>query len=206
MAGRQAIALLSFTTLAAMSGGGAHRSRIVGTYTLAHRELPDGTVARPPDVLGCMTYTDTHRNFNVFWKEAGGRRYSMSYVATCTLDNKEYAQESLYRVTNDEITGPASATTFRGPARRRPCRSPKGVWSFSFRSTTSRGWRSRATVSPPLGRGPSSTAGRRSSRDGGRACHRPRASLAAERRLVGLLPNVSRWKAIADLTSARAAS
>ena len=46
---------------------------IEGTYQLVSRKLPDGTVQSPPNIMGALTYTKTHRNFNVIWKEAQGK-------------------------------------------------------------------------------------------------------------------------------------
>jgi hypothetical protein len=37
---------------------------IDGTYKLSSRKLPDGTVLKPPDIMGLLTYTKSHRNFN----------------------------------------------------------------------------------------------------------------------------------------------
>ena len=38
---------------------------IAGTYRLVSRQLPDGTMLRPPEVMGLFTYTRTHRHFNM---------------------------------------------------------------------------------------------------------------------------------------------
>ena len=42
-----------------------------GTYQFVAEKLPDGTVIKPPDIMGLMTYTKTHRNFNIVIKDAG---------------------------------------------------------------------------------------------------------------------------------------
>lgn len=78
---------------------------IEGTYRLVRRELPDGTVQRPPEVNGTMTYTKTIRNFSVVWKDDKGRHYSECYVARYRLTEGEYEETSEYLIVSDEIWG-----------------------------------------------------------------------------------------------------
>jgi hypothetical protein len=49
---------------------------IEGAYQLVSRKLPDGTVQSPPNIMGALTYTKTHRNFNVMWKNAQDKFFS----------------------------------------------------------------------------------------------------------------------------------
>src|SRR3989442_15134470 len=49
-----------------------------GTYQFVAEKLPDGTVIKPPDIMGLMTYTKTHRNFNIVIKDTTGKFYSYS--------------------------------------------------------------------------------------------------------------------------------
>jgi hypothetical protein len=51
---------------------------IEGTYQLVSRKMPDGTMQGPPDIMGLLTYTKSHRNFNVIWKNAQGKFFSHS--------------------------------------------------------------------------------------------------------------------------------
>jgi len=103
--------------------GGAHVAgeaskplSIEGTYKLVRRDLPDGTKQWPPDFLGLMTYTKQYRNFNVYWKDAKGKSFSVSNIATYKLTDKEYSEKSLDFMVNDEMGGkgisydPSSAT------------------------------------------------------------------------------------------------
>jgi hypothetical protein len=78
---------------------------IEGTYTLVSRHLPNGTKQVPPDILGLLTYTKEYRNFNVYWKDAGGKAFSISAMATYTLTDKEYTEKTLYYLVNDEVGG-----------------------------------------------------------------------------------------------------
>jgi hypothetical protein len=78
---------------------------IEGTYRLVSRELPDGSIQEPPDVLGLGTYTKKYRNFNITWTDAEGQRFSMSYIARYSLTPTEYSEISIYRLVNDPDGG-----------------------------------------------------------------------------------------------------
>ena len=73
--------LVVMTWLGALSAA-AQTPSIEGTYQLVSRTLPDGTVLKPPDIMGLFTYTKTHRNFNIVIKDAMGKFYSYSLVPT----------------------------------------------------------------------------------------------------------------------------
>jgi hypothetical protein len=85
--------------------GLAMRTALEGSYKLVYRELPDGTIQSLPDVMGLMTYTKEFRNFNVYWKDAEGHSFSISYVASYKLTDKEYSEKSIYYMANDDING-----------------------------------------------------------------------------------------------------
>jgi hypothetical protein len=78
---------------------------IEGTYKLISRRLPDGTMQFPPDIIGLMTYTKSHRNFNMMWKEPDGRIYALSLVSTYKFTPKEYSETLLFFIENDQISG-----------------------------------------------------------------------------------------------------
>ena len=63
---------------------------IEGTYKLISRQLPDGTMLRPPEIMGLSTNTKSHRNFNVVQKDATGKIASFSSVLTYMLTATEY--------------------------------------------------------------------------------------------------------------------
>jgi hypothetical protein len=83
----------------------AQAPSIEGTYQLASRKLPDGTVQSPPNIMGALTYTKTHRNFNVIWKDAQGKFFSYSLVSTYKLTPTEYSETILFSILNDQISG-----------------------------------------------------------------------------------------------------
>lgn len=78
---------------------------ITGTYRLIRREFPDGTVQRPPAIMGMMTYTRAYRNFSVVWQDEGGKYYSECYVARFSLTENEYSETSEYLIVDDQISG-----------------------------------------------------------------------------------------------------
>ena len=85
--------------------GLAMRTKLEGRYKLVYRELPDGTKQSLPDVMGLMSYTEEFRNLNMYWKDAEGHSFSISYVASYKLTDKEYSEKSIYYMANDEING-----------------------------------------------------------------------------------------------------
>ena len=80
---------------------------IEGTYQLAKRELPDGSVQHPPDVMGMVTFTKEFRNFSVVWSDDEGKFYSECYVARYMLTDQEYIETSEYLIVDDQIGGKA---------------------------------------------------------------------------------------------------
>ena len=94
------VMMLLFTLSAA-----AQTPSIEGTYHLVSRTLPNGTVLKPPAIMGLFTYTKTHRNFNIVIKDATGKFYSYSLVSTYTLTPTEYSETRLFSILNDQPGG-----------------------------------------------------------------------------------------------------
>jgi hypothetical protein len=93
---------------------------IEGTYQLVSRTLPDGTKMVPPDIIGLLTFTKTHRNFNIVWKQPDGKKFSLSIVSTYKLTAKDYTETLLYVMQNDEITGKGLTYDFSGQSKTVP--------------------------------------------------------------------------------------
>jgi len=72
---------------------------IEGSYILESRQLPDGKVLRSPEVVGMMTFTGEHRNFNASWTEGGTQR-SVSLIVKYTFSDKEYTEQTLFYAAN----------------------------------------------------------------------------------------------------------
>ena len=83
----------------------AQAPSIEGTYQLTSRKLSDGTMLRPPDIMGLCTFTKTHRNFNIVQKDATGKFASSSLVSTYKLTATEYSETLLFSIVNDQIGG-----------------------------------------------------------------------------------------------------
>jgi hypothetical protein len=88
---------------------------IEGTYQLSSRKLADGTVLKPPDIIGLQTYTKRYRNFNILSKDAEGTIVSRSIVSTYTLTPTEYTETPLFSlsVRGQEIRHDLSGQTQR---------------------------------------------------------------------------------------------
>ncbi|HSM36104.1 MAG TPA: hypothetical protein VK837_06875 [Longimicrobiales bacterium] len=72
---------------------------IEGTYRLVSRALPDGTILTPPQVMGLLTYAQTHRSITVVGEDSAGKFFAMR-GATYTLTPTEYSEDVLFRATN----------------------------------------------------------------------------------------------------------
>ncbi|HEY7535105.1 MAG TPA: hypothetical protein VH878_04090 [Thermodesulfobacteriota bacterium] len=88
--------------------------RIEGTYKLVRRKLSDGTIKRPPDIMGLLTYTKQFRNFNVMWKNDKGKLFSLSYIASYKLTKTKYSEKNLYLMINDQINNKGISYDLRG--------------------------------------------------------------------------------------------
>jgi hypothetical protein len=72
---------------------------IQGTYRLVSRDLPDGTIVTPPQIMGLLSYTQTHRSINVAGQDASGKFFARR-AATYTISPTEYTETVLFRATN----------------------------------------------------------------------------------------------------------
>jgi hypothetical protein len=105
---------------------------IDGTYTLSSRQLPDGTVLKPPDIMGLQTYTKSHRNFNVIWKDATGKFFSYSLVSTYKLTPTEYSETMLFSILTDQIGGKDIVYDLSGKTQSVPVKIDGGRLQFKL--------------------------------------------------------------------------
>ena len=119
-----AVTILLVLTIGALSFAGepprlqaSSALSIEGTYKPSSRQLPDGTMQKPPDIMGLLTYTKSHRNFNVIAKDAEGTWNSLALVSTYELTPTEYRETLIYstRVRGQEISHDLSGETRRVP-------------------------------------------------------------------------------------------
>ena len=118
------IAFLSVSIAAAQTPS------IEGTYQLISRKLPDGTVIKPPDIMGLSTNTKTHRNFNIVQKDATGKFSSTSRVATYKLTATEYSETRLFSILNDQIGGKEIVYDLSGKTQSVPVKMEGGRIQF----------------------------------------------------------------------------
>ncbi|MCI0694952.1 hypothetical protein L0337_23450 [candidate division KSB1 bacterium] len=105
---------------------------IEGTYKLISRQLPDGKMQTAPEVIGLLTYTKTHRNFNVIWKDANGKFFSYSLVSTYKLTAAEYTETVVFSVLNDQISGKQISYDLSGQTRTVPVAVKDGKLEFKM--------------------------------------------------------------------------
>jgi hypothetical protein len=91
-----------------------------GTYQLVSRTLPDGTVLKPPDIMGLCTYTKSYRNFNLVQKDATGKVLSFSNVSTYKLTATEYSETVLFSIRTDQASGKDVVYDLAGQTRSAP--------------------------------------------------------------------------------------
>jgi hypothetical protein len=105
---------------------------IEGTYRFVSRQFPDGTMLKPPDVMGLWTYTKTHRNFNIVRKDATGKFSSRSSVSTYKLTATEYSETVLFSIVNDQISGKDIVYDLSGQTRSAPATVDGGRLQFTL--------------------------------------------------------------------------
>jgi hypothetical protein len=119
---------ITVVALLAMVGmvyaGRAQASGIEGTYRLVKRVLPDGTVVKPPAVVGFETYGHGYRNFNVKWTQADGKPASLSLTSRYELKGGQYCEQPLLWVSNNVETAGLSYTW---PPAKEQCSAVKSV-------------------------------------------------------------------------------
>ena len=98
----------------------AQTQSIEGTYQLVLRKLPDGTMLKPPDIMGLCTFTKSHRNFNFVLKDATGKFFSFSVVSTYTLTATEYSETLLFSIRTDQTGGKDLVYDLSGQTRSTP--------------------------------------------------------------------------------------
>jgi hypothetical protein len=105
---------------------------IEGTYKLVSRKLADGKVLSGQEVVGLFTYTKTHRNFNIAWKDGSGRHWSQSVVSTYVLTSTQYTETPLLTITTDEIGGKGTKYTMAGSPQTVPVKVDGGRIEFKM--------------------------------------------------------------------------
>lgn len=126
---------------------------IEGTYKLVSRKLPDGRVQTPPEAIGLMSLSKTHRNMNIMWKDASGKHFSLSQVSTYKLEGGQFSETVLYRVLSDQIGGKEIVVETSGKTQSSPVKMDAGQieFKFPFETPTATFERDRITATSPTG-------------------------------------------------------
>jgi hypothetical protein len=74
---------------------------IDGSYELTERVMADGTVRRPPEIVGHYTMTDGRFSLNLFVKNADGTIASESSVGRYTFSADKYCEWIEYTIRKD---------------------------------------------------------------------------------------------------------
>lgn len=81
---------------------------IEGTWRLTARELADGRVLRPPQVVGLLTLSSGSsgfRNMNVAWKDSSGKWSFHSVVASYRVSAAQYTETLLFSAYHNSKNG-----------------------------------------------------------------------------------------------------
>jgi hypothetical protein len=109
----------------------AHAGDIEGTWRLAKRVLPDGTVLVPPAVVGMGTAIDGMRHLNVFWTRPDGRGGSVGLISKYRLTANSYTETLLASAFDDGSGGPIVRGT-SGETRTVPVTREGGRVSYQL--------------------------------------------------------------------------
>lgn len=121
-----AVSLIVGMATIGIAAESAKAPSIEGTYKLVSRKLQDGKVLSGQEVVGLFTYTKTHRNFNIAWKDSAGKHWSYSVVSTYKLTSTQYTETILFSILNDEIGGKGTTYTMNGSPQTVPVKMTAG--------------------------------------------------------------------------------
>jgi hypothetical protein len=82
--------------------------------------------------MGLLTYTKSHRNFNIVWKDAAGKFSSYSLVSTYKLTPAEYSETLLFSVLTDQIGGKDTVYDLSGKTQSVPVTMNGGRIQFKL--------------------------------------------------------------------------
>lgn len=123
--------LLVFVTLL-ISHEALFAQEIEGTYVLESRVLSDGTVIKPPELMGLYNLEAGHINFNLFAKDQNGSVQSVSYIGKYQYNSTQYSQEILYVSINNEISGMPVSYDFEKKSGTSQVKKSGGTIEFTF--------------------------------------------------------------------------
>jgi hypothetical protein len=110
----------------------AQTPNIEGTYKLIWRQLPDGAMLKPPNIMGLWIYSKEDRIFNFIRKDASGKFASLSLVSTYKLTATEYSETLLFSIRNNQIDGKGIVYDVLEKTRSVPVKMENGRVQFKL--------------------------------------------------------------------------
>lgn len=127
------LALVSiFVVLCHTSSLAQEINSIDGTYVLESRVLADGTVIKPPELIGLYNLQAGYINFNLVNRDKSGKVQSVSYIGKYSFNMERYYQEILYVSVNNEIDSVPVSYDFEKKSGTSEVKADKGQIEFTF--------------------------------------------------------------------------
>ncbi len=104
---------------------------IDGTYVLESRALPDGTMIKPPEIIGLYNLNNGYINLNIIRRNNEDKVYSLTLVGKYKLSATEFYEERLFFMINDEIGNNGIKYAFEKLGAS-PVKSVGGKIEFSY--------------------------------------------------------------------------
>ncbi len=127
---RLALVLIIITIPAVSSF--AQEQGIDGTYVLESRVLADGTVMKPPELMGLYNLEAGYINFNLVNRDSGGKVQSVSYIGKYSFNGDQYYQEILFVSVSNEIDGVPASYDFEKKSGTSEVKTEGGRIEFTF--------------------------------------------------------------------------
>ena len=112
------LALLAAALALAEPAAAGEEKPLVGSYRLVQRVLSGGGEVHPPEIVGFMTFSKTHRTLNMRWTGNGGETVSLSLVSAYTVDGGRYCEIPMYWMQNNLDT---PGVKYEWPAAKSTC-------------------------------------------------------------------------------------
>lgn len=112
------ISLLATALALASPAAAGEEKLLVGSYRWVKRVLPGGGELKPPEIVGFMTFSKTHRSLNARWTGPAGEPVSLSLVSAYTVESGRYCETPLYWMQNN-LDAPGVA--YDWPAAKAAC-------------------------------------------------------------------------------------
>jgi len=110
----------------------SEKPNIEGTFRLVSQKLPEGTMRVSSDLMGLMTFTETHVNFNFMTIDDEGKVTSVSYVGTYNLTSTQYTETNICYIAHDQIRNSMTGYDFTHETGTSPVEIVNGRIQFTL--------------------------------------------------------------------------